>query len=368
MITSRQRACLSEALPGSCLGMLLACTGSCDSQVSPAYTGESLLTVVGSVEIAQASETAGLVPAIAFVNSQSGRVHVVDVAVQGEFPTSFRLDVFDPPPQQAFIRASASSSLAAEPEVAIGYVTAVMANHPESFLFSTYLTVAPGPCGVNEHCLTELIHCTPGFAQCLKQTFDCPIAVAPPIGCTLLNQVGDPSLADGVWTHFAGLSENYLIAYLASDVAAESWTATWLGVPQGLPAGYHLLAFRQQTLPERSAALSCNHDALVLTVERHNQRHGTSFSPDEIAIWDACDECTLADASCSAHPTLGLCALPMPARQQLAQELAHESDAVKLELHCALNEIVISQVPEPDQEAIALRLGQQGRFLELTAQ
>jgi hypothetical protein len=101
---------------------------ACDLQASPEFRGQSLLTVRGSVTIAEDHTRGELVPALAFVNRETGEVHVLDVAVQGEFPSDFRIDVFTPPSPETLTQQTDFGD--DEPRIALGYITAVTEDHP----------------------------------------------------------------------------------------------------------------------------------------------------------------------------------------------------------------------------------------------
>jgi hypothetical protein len=112
-------------------GMLaFALATGCDAQVSPRFTGEALLTITGSVQIQQPDHGDLVVPALAFWIPSKGEVRIQDVEVQGEFPSDFRLDVYEPPPTEAYFEATRQGS--GEPRMAAGYITAVAADHPST--------------------------------------------------------------------------------------------------------------------------------------------------------------------------------------------------------------------------------------------
>ena len=113
-----------------CMTLVLA---SCDSQASPEYVGEALITLRGSVKIEDPPKGA-LKPALAFFNGETGTVRIVDVVVEGEFPSDFTLRVTEPPPKDAYFEGPAGI------RSALGYVTAVTAGHPDSFRYATQST------------------------------------------------------------------------------------------------------------------------------------------------------------------------------------------------------------------------------------
>lgn len=112
---------------------------ACDRQVDRNFQGDSLLRVTGSVAIPLGLEGRDLVPVLAFDANSPKNEHVcgysenasriVEVEAQGNFPSRFTIDVFDPPPDDAIIKRQKDS-----PAYAIGYIAAVPAKHPDAIL------------------------------------------------------------------------------------------------------------------------------------------------------------------------------------------------------------------------------------------
>ncbi len=76
---------------------------ACDSQMGPDYEGEALATITGSVHTTASSAPSDL-EAFLVWNNSSGSPDTVtgqSVAVDGNFPSTFELNIFTPPPQTA---------------------------------------------------------------------------------------------------------------------------------------------------------------------------------------------------------------------------------------------------------------------------
>src|SRR5689334_23343864 len=97
---------------------------ACGSQATPDYAGETLLSLVGSVTIEDDQTDGKLVPALAFQNDK-GRLDIMDVEVHGEFPSNFSLAVHRPPGKESLMEGPPG-----EPRFALGFITAVTAEHP----------------------------------------------------------------------------------------------------------------------------------------------------------------------------------------------------------------------------------------------
>lgn len=221
----------------------------CDAQAARDYRGESLLTVVGSVEIPKARASGRLVPALMFVTGAE-KYGLLDVAAKGEFPSDFRIDVFDPPPDAALDSAAT---------LAIGYITAVPEDHADEIEFRAFHKGSQSSCSGSDGCTTEDEWCTED-GECYRETLKCPAQQRPDAHCTLETS-GDPQLKLQASQVFAGFSQNYLVAYLNEAVEADSIVASAWGARTALPAGYHLLSVRLPSDAEKVAGEKCVQDA-----------------------------------------------------------------------------------------------------------
>jgi len=268
-------------------GALLALTlGACDAQVSPFYRGESLLTVVGSVEIAENRTPAPLVPALAFASRARNEILVVEAQVQGRFPADFRLDVYDPPPSAAL--GSTSELFESEERMALGYITAVPQQHRAVIRFGDTQDSSSSACS-SAGCATTTVRtwCTStAEIDCYEETIACPEGAVwsgeddPPADCMITAQTGDIALKEP-WREFAGFSQNYLVLYLPSPAPSGSYIASAFGAPSGLERGYHLLAIHSLNEQQYTETQACVAEAIASAVADYNQAHGTHYTADE---------------------------------------------------------------------------------------
>jgi hypothetical protein len=352
--------------PGFRLLLSIAVVG-CDSQFSPHYQGESLLTVTGSVEITHSYTDGRLIPALAFSNQEYGQVDIVEVTVQGEFPSDFRIDVYQPPPPDTFFEASHQKG---EPRAAVGYITAVSSDHPETIRYATNQFVQASMGCLNEDCTktceTEGVECkvlTTEWCRddgvtCYREIMFCPTLEAWTPGCRV-EGTGDPAVKTEPWRDFAGFSQNYLVAYFEKAAPAGSWTAAYFGSPSGLPAGYSLFAMHAKTDDEQQADAECVQRAEVLAAEKYNADHGTSFSRFGHGA------CMFGAPSAPGAPDTGT---PLPSLPEFCagtneeldvwdDQLARYNEQSKLELGCATSAFVLMRVVAPKSEPVSVRIG-----------
>jgi hypothetical protein len=265
-------------LRGFSLAVSCACLAlACDSQATPEYLGESLLSLQGQVTIEDDRTEGTLVPALAFENSEQGRLDIVDVEVEGQFPNSFSLDVYTPPPASAFMDGPPG-----EPRFALGYVTAVASDHESMVRF------ASGAAGQEfcdeEACYTETESCADDGETCYREERRCDLQGE---NCVVTAMSGDPSIRDDPWRSFAGLSVNYRVLYLTSHARAGSEVAHEFAGGAALAAGYNLIAVRAQTALEYAEAEACFARAEAETLAEFNAAHDRSYATlDEIS--DGC--------------------------------------------------------------------------------
>jgi hypothetical protein len=283
-----------------CKGVLLGAMalGACDQQVDRGYQGESLLRIEGNVVIPLGLEGRELVPAIAF-NSYSEQARrecspprtdqwrYLEVAVSGDFPSSFQLDLFDPPPEEALRRYEPGGPL-----VAAGTFTALTPDHPDAVLmransqetYEDWPWGAPGPCEgasatstgeppamAQTTCMVQRV-CTLDGDDCLDKTLECkrtgPILFYTQ--CKLLRSEGDESLLA------AGYSANYRLFYFAAPVEAGSVTAERFTNGEGVAGGYHLYRVEPNSDPGPEHQ-TCGSAAASAGLERYNADHDTEY-------------------------------------------------------------------------------------------
>jgi hypothetical protein len=264
----------------------------CGSQASPDYKGEALLTLRGSVEIEQAPESGDLEPALAFFDMETGKVHIVEVEVEGEFPSDFTLRVMAPPPDEAFFEGPAGI------RSALGYITAVTEDHPKSFRYSTQ-TGGAGYCygdaestcdhvsrwcsGDEEHreCYSEIERCSGGDAPVVSG-----IAGGGPQTCEVIETEGDPGLKD-TWAHFAGLSEDLVLVYLSEALEADAKDALRLGLPR-LDAGYALLEPTPGYDADSGGGAKCDQAINKRALELYEQKYEQGITYDYLLKQGGC--------------------------------------------------------------------------------
>jgi hypothetical protein len=362
--TPPRRPFAAALLSGHRVGLLAAAPalvlGACDAQHTSDYRGEALLSLRGSVEIADDNHVKGkLVPAIAFVTH--GDVHIVDVDVHGEFPADFTLDVYEPPPDGIVTE---EFEYPGEPEVAAGYITAVAVDHPSIVPLVQGVGSSGGPCvsqtstleddagiadggGRNapEPCPVSKSWCRAGDQDdCYTETANCPNFNTPFDQCEVTAKSGDPALRGEIWDLFAGLSENYVIAYLRGDAAKRSVVAHELGGGKtGLSAGYHLIELSRESDADDEARTACENHARELAIDRYNEAHGTDYGPSDPETDSCYDE-------------------SLPCDQAVADAIAGRVRKASAELDCPRDDVQLTVIPHPEDEHIAVRIGKSIRL------
>jgi len=349
-------------LTASCV----AVAGGCDPQAGPAYRGQSLLSVAGSVEISGQHQD-DLIPALGFMNHGSGELHIVDVEVRGEFPSEFFLDVYVPPPEAVYVRGA--EALPDEPQLAVGYIAAVTEDHPDTIRFASGASsgsagAAVGVCDDQGDCTVTCPDggcrsgsewCTGDGEQCYSEELLCPEPDSPPSDC-MLTAMGDPALKLEVWEHFAGLSENYMVIYLVEPAPAGSWTAAVLGSAQGLEAGYHLIKVRRLSAAEEEAGNACADQADAAAAAEFNAEHDTDYPLEFLQGPYACTapRCDRDGQNCVVDP---LCSVPEEELEALASDFERLSLLHNLEAGCPLSPVEMTPVEDPASEPVSVRIG-----------
>jgi hypothetical protein len=332
----------------SCAAGLSLALSACDLQASPDFRGQSLLTVHGRVTIAEDHTSGPLVPALAFVNRENGEIQVLDVAVQGEFPSDFRIDVFTPPSPQTFMQLTDFGEN--EPRVALGYISAVTEDHPDSFLFATNTSAEIRPTG----CTGCELECDPvrGCAEtqewcsdeqhthCYSETTICPEPQSPLEDCRVETE-GDPTLKEPAWRFFAGFSQNYAIAYLMGPAPAGSGTAAVLGAPSGLSRGYQLLRVRENTAELQAEYDECSARADQSALDAYNRKHDTQYGAEDLdaAVCITGASCIDDNPNCNSPAALArpVCALAQSERDDLVETLRIAGLRARVDLGCPLS-------------------------------
>lgn len=335
------------------LGLWLACAAvGCDDQVSPFYRGESLFTLSGNVEITGQHAQGELVPALAFMGSDKAQVQILEVDVQGSFPSDFRLDVYDPPPAEGF------ATLDGGERIAFGYVTAVPKQHKSVIELpdESSITIGATCTACDQPSQSTESWCTHGEnPRCYTEHRVCPAGDLDSPDCQITSE-GDVSLKEP-WRNFAGFSQNYVIIYLEQAAKAGTWLSEVIGGGVTLTRGYHLLHLlpppTREAYDQREACVG-QADTMVATA--YNAEHGTNFTPSEVEGNCEFHLCDANDISCDAH-TIGLCALPDAEHERVFGELTHLKEAKTIELGCVKLARSFELVADPKHASISVVIG-----------
>lgn len=264
----------------------LAGLAGCSSRAGTDYKGESLMHLTGKV-VLQSDTRSDLVPALAYwPGTPTKDFELVDVDVTGQFPASFTLDVFEPPPDGALFYAGGDArAFPEDPRIGFAYITAVPPDHAATvpqFLHegsSSCSKVCPNgdpTCAQTstQSCTQTNSWCTRDHTSCYEETSDC----APDgTNCVVTQSTGDPKLKN-VWADFGGLSENYIVIYVDHDAAAGSATAFTFGGRKPMSRGYHLVQVRELSAEENAAAVACAEGADAEALARYNAEHRTAYT------------------------------------------------------------------------------------------
>lgn len=325
--------CLSAAMP-----CLVACG---DAQAGRDYQGEPLLQIRGSITRVDGETLASdLVPAIVWRSEGETlkpdghgneravhRAHIQDLAVQGKFPASFALRLFEPPPEAAMTAFFDDVPNRA----ALGYIIATLPDHPAEAV-EHEVTSSDYECDedylscteVEEWCYSE---------ECFRRETQCGEDILTKgDSCKLVSEQGDPA-ANGVpWWFSRGIAQNYFVVYLTEPEPAVSVTAAYFNGYRAMKAGMHLIALRLASDEELEAQDVCRSEAALQALARHNERAGTNY-----ASLDELDAALQTEAEWDAFSAL--------------------EEAVQLELRCTFYDEDFALSSVPTDTAVDLRLG-----------
>ncbi len=245
--------------------------GGCDAQAGEDYRGKPLLSMNGSVLIQNQNPPSNLVPALAFLSGKYGTLDFVEAEVVGSFPASFALDVFEPPPDTVIYHWEDPGDENEAPW-AMGYITAVSADHPARILGDEDRGGYSG-CDANG-CTTIEETCSPDGNSCYRRVTQCDAHGA---NCAVVEETGDPSLLRGWLRYLAGLSENYIVFYFPDGVKANTQFAYILNHEQALAPGYYLAELVKFSDAEKAEQQACYEAATQDALDRFNAEHGTAY-------------------------------------------------------------------------------------------
>lgn len=324
------------------LAAVLAAASSCES---PPDGPQPLLGVHGTFEASDEAIAASQA-ALVFISPGRPALHIVDVDTEAAPPGGFDVRLWDPPPEDALAEFVGPD---AEPNtIAVGYLAAVDADHPEyapritqTFESKQYRCKDDDPedcfCP-SEGCIQSQQSCieAEGADSCYSQSWHCPELDSPREACEEFESKGDPNIAKQPWVSIRGVSQNYLVVYVKREATAWSFLAAGLGSHSALAAGYHLISVRSMSDEERSAAARCDAEAAEHAADAYNKKNGTSY-----------DASYLASATC-----------PLPGRC-LQDEFQKYVIRAKHEDGCPLSDRILSVVIPRSGEALDVQLTQE---------
>jgi len=297
--TNRSLLPRTSVLTLALLGAAASALG-CDSRAGEEYQGEPLMTISGSVVVNNDLAPAELVPALAFYAASGTKTDlwIHDVSVTGEFPASFTLDVFEPPPAEALFAPEDGVG----PKVALGFIAAVSPDHPETVEIpsgggsASCSPITEGQPELGEICIETHEYCIDDQRQCYVETTQCDVRYEGETriqDCRVIEASGDPELGRSLWKHFAGVSTRYMVVYLDGPAEPVGPLARAFPGRYSLGAGYHLLEMRPFSPAELDANRACREQANADALALYNQEHGTAYAdrldiPEE--IWDQVNE------------------------------------------------------------------------------
>jgi hypothetical protein len=316
------------------LGLALALGGvlGCDAQVGQGYSGEPLLSLRGTVVLAE-PRAFDLVPAVAF--AQIPNYTLLDTEVQGQFPAEFRLDLLEPPPQSALIPYP-SDEPGTMGSIGIGSIVVVPRQHPRLIpMLSTTgsidecdeeaasctwhtesctedgrcfqrtrecvkekcgLAATSGDAAIAElggqwsssyiqcltnACLTSVQTCRAGN-ECYREIRKCDLNRASNITtiwssgvyetCQTTSESGDASIAE--FQFLEQVAHGYQVLYLTH--------ATTFPAVGKLEPGYHLLETVQPSDEAWLEQMDCEEQARLDAIDHYNQGHGTNYTRSDV--------------------------------------------------------------------------------------
>ncbi|MDB4991738.1 MAG: hypothetical protein JWN04_6916 [Myxococcaceae bacterium] len=250
--------------------LLTACQGGRDPS-SP------MLRIGGKGEFTRPDRP---VPALLYSDGVS-RLQLQALDMQEAGAGEVRVELEEPPPDAALLDVGHLG----EPKIAVAFLTAVPEDHPQQMRFVT-TTTSSSKCA--QDCEVDQRWCGGNF-ECYSESTRCPDDDSPPEACQLVRAAdGDPSLKRAEpWSMLAGLSGNYAVAYVSAPLAAGSILAALLGAPNGMDAGYHVLAVGPAALPgvwssQDASRRDCWDAAIDDAIAQINAEEGTHYESYEL--------------------------------------------------------------------------------------
>jgi len=240
---------------------------ACGQQSGRDYQGESLFTLRGTVTVPKELAGEDLVPVLTF-NLQPPpeggySLEIVDVAVEGSFPSNFRLDIYEPPPE---VTLHYRDGL---PHFAVAHLSAMPRSHPSRL---TSVVLREGDLAVERLCTVDESRCFEKKTRCVGEYAE---------ECSVVSTSGDTGLLS------AGYSADTAIAYAPEPIEADSAIAFQFNWGDAIPAGYQLfhetnVVVTSDGPPDLEACLA---EAAEKANEDYNATHGTNHAAG--APWDS---------------------------------------------------------------------------------
>jgi len=161
----------------------------CEAQVGDGYRGEVLLSLQGSV-VLNGQSAADQVPVLAFLRSSG--FALLDAHVEGEFPSRFRMEIFEAPPESALLDPTTGT--------ATGFLTVVPKDHPKEI--PGVAASGLGSCNPDETICTNHLDICSTTGICMQRDLTCNQEECPVVGDT---EIPPDELASGA--RFSGYGE-----------------------------------------------------------------------------------------------------------------------------------------------------------------
>ena len=298
-----------------------------------------LLQITGSVEFARNADRS--VAALLYSDGVS-HLQLQELDIYGDFPGKARLELDEPPPDRALLDVGHLG----EPKIAIGFLTAVSKDHPEEM---RYVTTTTRRSECRDDCAITERWCGGDF-DCYSESSRCPDKDSPPEVCQLEGEgKGDPSLKRAApWDVFAGLSQDYAVAYVSAPLTDRSILAALLGAPHGLGAGYHVLTVSSVFDSKSAERATCWNVAADDSIAQINAEDGTDYMPYELER--PCED----ENSWTALLDSPLCDLPLAEREAVRRRYDAAQWRSRFDRGCALS--LKHLKPVTDGQPIAVQL------------
>ena len=282
---------------GAALGLL----GCGDGQAEPDYQGDPLMSLKGVVTSSEAALSAEQVPALMFsapweeLVAGGGTVHFVKGEVEGVFPTSFTLRVYDAPPAGV-----ATMEVDGAPALTWGSLVAVAPEHPASLTRSESVEQVGDASKQHSKLCDDDGNCLEGFPA------DCPTD-----GMSMVDETSQwpcgSAYPDNLPWEVYGFSKSHAVAYFADEAAAGSIWSKLLADGASIPAGYQVVERYEleETLSEEAflANEACMNAAIAeatseVAARNDVDEHAVATMPELVAEWHAVTAREYAEAGC----------------------------------------------------------------------